>query len=290
MGSRTRKPFRAVLAALTVTVWAAGCTTSVPRNAVGAPVLSVATGLWPLAQAAREIGGEKVAVDDVVPAGTNPLTFDPGTPGTRTLQSAGLVLLAGGGLQPGVARASQGARRVVDLASQLGAANPFVWLEPETMGRAVQTIEEAMAAANPAAARLYERNAEGLRAEIASLGIDYSSTLSSCRASTMITPDGAFATMAARYGLTDIVAPPGVDASASTPLATKTRGAGFTEPWVDDAGVEAVAAATGTKTHPVDTLVGAAPGGTSAPGPYLDRMEQVLAVLSGALGCTSVEQ
>ncbi len=151
-----------------------------------------------------------------------------------------------------------------------------------------------MAAANPAAASLYQRNVGGLRSEIGSLGIDYSSTLSTCPGRTMVVPDQAFSTMVSHYGLTDLIAPPGISPttvqSYSSRLGGNRAGAAFSQPWVDDSGVEKVSAAAGLKVHAIDTLAGVPSSGTPAQNTYLNRMEQVLSVLSGALGCNSSEQ
>jgi hypothetical protein len=61
---------------------------------------------------------------------------------------------------------------------------------------------------------------------------------------------------------------------------------------VDDGGVRRVAAGTGLRLHPVDTLVGQPPTApaTGAQNTYVNRMEQILSVLSGALRCDSGNQ
>lgn len=272
----------------------AGCSSALPKSVSAAPVLSVVTGLWPLAQAATEIGGDKVAVDLIVPPGTNPLTFQPDQAAGNVVRSAGLVVLAGGGLQPALADSAQGAAHVLQLTDAVHTPDPYVWLDPATMERTVQAIGDAMASANPAAASLYQRNAAGFRSEITSLDIDYSSTLTTCPGNTMVTPDGAFGGMASHYGLTDLVVPAGSSTatvqSSAARLQGNRAGAAFSQPWVDNAGVQAASSAAGARLHPVDTLAGSPTTGTAAQNTYLVRMEQVLGVISGALGCSSAEQ
>ena len=295
MTGKRRTAIGAVSALLTlVPGLAAGCSSGLPRAAAGAPVLRVVTGAWPLAQAAAAIGGAKAAVGDVVPTGSDPLSFRPDPGGVKELQDAGLVLLGGASLQPALDSAAQGSRRVLRLADALKTSDPYVWLDPATMQRAVQAMADAMSAANPPAAPLYERNAAGLRSEIGSLDIDFSSTLSTCRATTIVTPDGALAAMAAQYGLTDLIAPPTLSASAAGNLQSRLRAstgsAVLSEPWVDNDGVRQVAAGTGTRIHSIDTLTGTPDGGTRGQDTYTSRMEQLLGALSGALGCDSGTQ
>lgn len=288
-------PFTRALAAVAAAVLTAtGCSSSLPRSVSNAPVLPVVTGLWPLAQVATQIGGDKVAVDDVVPPGEDPLTFVPGPTVSRAFQAAGLVLVVGGGFQPGIESASKGAPRVLQLGQALGTPHHYVWLDPATMVRAVKVIADAMAAANPAAASLYERNVGGIQSEIQSVGIDYSSTLSTCPGTTLVTPDDAFSGMAAAYGLqAHVIGPDPSPATVQAERSLVQQGrsvAALSEPWVDDSGVQALAAAAGLEIHPVDTLAGTPTSGTPAQNTYLNRMEQILSVVSGALGCNTSEQ
>lgn len=281
----------AVALGVTIGSLAAGCSTSsVPSSVSGAPVLAVVTGLWPLAQAAAEIGGQKVAVDDLVPSGSDPFSYPPGAGGTRILQAAGLVIEVGGGAQPLLEQAARGAPRVLQL-DRLGGADPYPWLDPATMGHVVAAITTAMATANPPAAPLYRRNAEAVQSEIQSLHIDYSSTLSTCPGHDIVTPDRAFGTMAADFGLTEHVI--GATAGTSTVMALAAQlrpesSVGIvSEPWVDDRGVAQVAAALGVTARPVDTLAGAPVGGSGVQDTYMGRMEEVLGQLSAALGCAA---
>ena len=270
------------------------CSSPLPKSVSDAPVLSVATGLWPLAQAASEVGGSKVVVVDVVPAGADPLTFDPDPAQARVLQGAGLVLEVGGGFQAGLERAAAGARAVTAVGTDLGASDPYVWLDPATMVRVVQDVSRAMTAANPAAGALYRRNAHTFESEIESIGQDYSSTLSTCPGTRIITPDRAFSAMAGAYGLSDRVVPaaprPDVLAAAKSELETGSVVAVLSQPWVDNSGVEQVAAASKAPVHAVDTLAGTPTVTAAGQGTYFAQMEHLLGQISAALGCNPTEQ
>jgi zinc transport system substrate-binding protein len=284
----------AIVAMVAAASGAAGCSSSLPRAVNEAPVLSVATGLWPLEQAATLIGGDKVAVDDVVPAGDDPLHYRPTAADTRVLAGAGLVLLVGGGFQPALEAAAAGAPHVARLEATLGASDPYLWLDPATMGRMVTAVTDAMAAANPAAAALYRRNADGLKAQVQSLGIDFASTLSACPGTEIVTPDPALTAVASANGLTDLVvagspSPADIDAVRGAHAAGR-RIALLREPWVSNTGVAQVAAATGLAVHDIDTLAGPPTGGTPAEDTYFAGMEQDLGTIATALGCNTSEQ
>jgi zinc transport system substrate-binding protein len=281
------------VAALAITAGVTGCRSSLPKSVANAPSLSVATGLWPFAQAATVIGGDKAVVVDIVPPGTDPLTFTPDAAQARILQGSGLVLGVSG-LQPGVLPAATGAHSVVDIQAHIGAANPYVWLDPNTMVRAVQAVADAMAAANPGAGSLYERNAGAYEQEVKSVGIDYSSTLSSCPGTRIIGPDQAFSTMASAYGLSFLaVGPsptPAESAAAKTQLESGSAVAVLSQRWADNQGVEAVASASGAGVHAIDPLAGAPVTGAAGPNAYFAQMEHNLGIISGGLGCNPSEQ
>ena len=109
-----------------------------------------------------------------------------------------------------------------------------------------------------------------------------------------MTADDAFAGMARRYGLTDEVVgtaagPGGAGPAAVAAAAGRVRAAGvttvFSEPFVPDGTIQAVAAAAHAKVRVLDPLTGAPPAGWPHQADYLRLMEANLGALNGALGC-----
>jgi zinc transport system substrate-binding protein len=273
-----------------VAIVAAGCSQSAPADA-SAPVLSVATGLYPLAQAVEQIGQNKVSVTDVVPAGSDPTTYRLSPAQAAQVRRAGLVVEIGGGFQPSLEQAAIGAPDVLSLRTKPGTAGAYVWLDPNTMQKAVTTVASAMEAADPAAAGLFRQGAEAFDASVQSTGIDYESTLSVCPRATIFTADTAFAPLAGDYGLRDVAI-----GSSAAPSPTAVRDAAnsmqaagattvFSEPWQPAGTVDAVAAAAHVKVRLLDTLEGPPPGGWPPEADYIKLMESNLGALSSALGC-----
>lgn len=256
---------------------------------VNAPVLRVVTGLYPLAEAARSIGGEKATIVDVVPPGSNPLTYSPPAFG-----NPGLVIEIGGGFQTGFESVAGSARRVLALDAGLRIDDPYVWLDPTTMGKVANLIATAMESADPSAAPLFRQNTESLQAQISSEGQDYSSTLSTCRISTMVTPDNAFSAMAADYGLDDEVAGTSAGTSRVSNVAAvveqRALGSVFSEPWVSNAGVQAVAGLANVGLKRLDTLAGEPAAGYPKGTDYFGLMEEDLSTISSVLACSVDEQ
>ncbi len=150
-----------------------------------------------MAQAVEQIGQGKVSVTDVVPAGSDPTSYRLGPAQALQVRRAGLVVEIGGGFQPSFEQAATGVSDVLQLQARLNAANPYVWLDPNVMQKAVALIAGAMEAADPAAAGLFRQGEQSYGASVQSTGIDYESTLSTCPRMTIFTADAAFAAMAA---------------------------------------------------------------------------------------------
>jgi zinc transport system substrate-binding protein len=279
-----------VTAVLTATALALiGCQASAaPTGRV--PTISVVTALYPLAQAATQIGGSSVIVRDVVPTGSDPRSYRLTPSQVSEVRQAAVVIVAAPGFQPALDAAVVGAGRVLNLDAALNTTDPYVWLDPQLMVRAVTAIAASLSAANPAAANGYRREASGFSAEVASTGIDYESTLSTCPRRTIVTADGAFAGMARQYGLVDqAVGPanqagPGLQAAAAAARAAGATTA-FREPFVPTEPIDAVAGVAHLTLRTLDPLTGPPPGGWPRQADYVRLMEANLGALNSALGC-----
>lgn len=292
MSTSEHRSRRTVAAFVAAALLIGGCRGSLPRAVSDAPVLQVATAFYPLAQVAALIGQEKVRVADVVPPGTDPLTYQLSGADRETVAAAGLAVEVDTGFQASFAAAAHRSRMVVQVGN--GGSDQFVWLDPDAMKQAVGDLAQAMEGADPNAAALYRRNATSLQARISSLGIDYSSTLATCPGTTIVEPNHAFDDLAGSYGLkTVVIGPhPSADraAAAVNALRTSTASAALSEPWVDDSGIRSVAAVARVAVRTVDNLAGPPPGGWPHGEDYFGLMEQNLGVLGQALGCGSQNQ
>lgn len=263
------------------------------ERTAGAPVLTVATGLWPLAQAAAEIGGGNVQVEDVVPAGDNPLTSTLSGAQVERVKKAGLALEIGDGFQPTFERAA-GHTRTAVVAS--GSGDPYIWLNPYDMEKVATKVALAMEAANPKADKTYSAGLDSFQAQLSSLDADYQSTLSACPDDTLVTVGDAFAVLSPRYTVhDDDVAPPDPGPLPSTATvkqevsAIKASGASvvYSDTWIPQSAIVEASAIDDVRVSPIDTLVGEPPGGWKGKPTYFFQMEQVLSVLSSALHCPS---
>ncbi len=247
------------------------------------------TGLYPIAQAVKQIGESKVTVTDVVPPGQNPLTYNLSAADADQVRQATLVVDVGGGFQPSFEAAASGNAHVLSVEPAVKTSNPYFWLDPGVMQAAISTITSAMEKADPKAAPVFRQGTENLLAEVNSTGIDYESTLSTCPLQTIFTANGAFTDMARNYGLQDVVVGTGSSPPPSVPSEIKSSNTNtiFSETWVSEAAVEAAAAQSHVKVRQLDTLAGPLPPPNEWPpqATYINLLEVNLATLSRALGC-----
>ena len=151
---------------------------------VRAAPVSVAA-LHPLmADLARQVGGDRVAVIDLVGEGANPHSWEPRPQDLKRLQESRIVLAAGKGLESYLDRLRDTLRTTVTLVEvgktipslaagshdddhghgqghgyEEGTVDPHWWLGTENMRRAARVVAEALSAADPDGRATYEANA-----------------------------------------------------------------------------------------------------------------------------------
>jgi len=245
----------------------AGCGRSAAPTPAAAPRIQVAAGIFPLAEMARRVGLDRVAVTETTTA-----------PG-----GAQVVLLVGRGFQPDLERAAGGHSGVVALWEALGGDDPHFWLDPVVMQRATDLVAEALSRADPPGRPAYQSSARSFKAQLGALDIDYHSSLAGCVRRDLVTADGAFARLAARYGLINHVAG---DAGVLQLIRARDVRTVFTEPPLPAGPAETLARAANVKTVPLATLATRTPEQAARGATYLALMTDNLDKIRTALACT----
>jgi zinc transport system substrate-binding protein len=294
---RCRRSLVSVLAAGCVALGLASCgSTSSPNG----PDLTVVTGLWPLAQAAKAIGGRRVQVIDVIPAGTNPLTWQPSPSAIKTIESADVVLEVGAGFQPGFERAAKTNAHTMYLNGPLKIVDPYLWLSPYRMVRVARLISYELAMVNPDGANLYHNGLVRFEAELAAAGQRYTAAFARCPSPLLIMEDGTFLVLRPEVHVRITKLDPVLRAwPTAGPGPTKASPATvhhqaqviqvahahtiFNETWAPASYLTAVSQATGTKVVTLDSLVGV-PLPPAAP-TYLGGLESNLRLLDKGVRC-----
>ncbi len=195
--------------------------------------LSVVASFYPLFEFAGHVGGDRVRVRRLVPAGAEPHDYEPTPRDVIALHEARVVIYNGAGLEPwarrvlpqipgrvvkvnateGIALASSGEGR--------GATDSHVWLDPLLAQRQVDNILAGLVKADADGKATYEANAAAFKARLAGLHDRIATTLGPCRKKVFVVSHAAFGYFAARYGLTQIAI--GGLAPEAEPSAAKIR-------------------------------------------------------------------
>ena len=161
---------RIVLIALTAfaAAAAAGCGGSGGSGGDGG--LRVVASTEQLADFAREVGGDRVEVDTLLQAGTDPHDFEPRPSDAEAIASADLVLRSGGEIDEwldDLVGSAGGDADVVDVGEEIGATgdDPHWWQDPRNVLRALDVIGPRLDATS--GARAYAEKVRGLDRRIA---------------------------------------------------------------------------------------------------------------------------
>lgn len=130
----------------------------------------VAASIAPLADFCREVGGDRVRVEPLVPPGSNPHTYQLRPDQMDMLNGASVLVLNGAGLEFWADKAvdAAGNPRLVVVRTAEGlhildhteqGGNPHVWLDPVNAIHQVNAIRDAFIKADPAHAANYRANA-----------------------------------------------------------------------------------------------------------------------------------
>jgi zinc transport system substrate-binding protein len=195
----------ALAAAVAATVLAA----CAPHDGKDDGRLDVVAAFYPLAEAARQVGGDLVDVNDLTPPGVEPHDFEVTPKQVDALQTADLAIVMGRDFQPSVEAVTdvrRGDTLVVLDALHVQQAkgsqfDPHVWLDPVLMQRVVAAVEQRLARVDPTHAAAYRHNAQRYRAELAAVDRDYATGLAHCGRDEIVTSHAAFGYLARRYHL-----------------------------------------------------------------------------------------
>lgn len=171
--------------------------------------LRVVATFYPLADFARNIGGDLVEVSTIVPAGIEPHDYEPTPKDILALRNADLILIHGA-IDDWAQKATTNIpeNKIVTtiglIASIEGVVDPHIWLDPLLAIEQVRFVIDGLISIDPAHGRAYNANGEEFMQKLRRLDSDYRQSLSQCKLQTVITSHDAFGYLSARYGFKTI--------------------------------------------------------------------------------------
>jgi zinc transport system substrate-binding protein len=193
---------------------------TVEAAALGAPPgpISVVASFFPLADFARGVGGDRVAVRTLVPAGVEPHDYEARPRDIVALSRARVVIYNGAGFEPWLHRvlpqlpdhvtkvnATEGLplTRLTTRGSR-GVTDPHVWLDPLLAQRQVGLIVAGLSRADLGGRHAYENNGAAYAAKLDAQHRRIARAIEPCRQKVFVVAHASFGYFAARYGLKQI--------------------------------------------------------------------------------------
>lgn len=193
--------------------------------------LQVVASFYPMYDFAQKIGGDRVEVTNLVPAGTEPHDWEPSTDDMKTISSADVLVANGAGMEHwlddvtssadnkdlSVVTASDGINLLEAAeeeedeasdehgnASEGHSTDPHVWLAPENAKQEMSNIRDAFVKADPEGADEYNANFDKYAAELDQLDSDYKDQLANTKSKDLVVSHQAFGYLCQAYGLNQV--------------------------------------------------------------------------------------
>ncbi len=286
---RLRISFILIVGVVVATVTAA-FVAGTSRTAAPDGRITVVAAFYPLAYAAEQLGGDRVAVANLTPAGAEPHDLELRPADVAKVKDADLVLVMGHGFQPQLERAASSSdARTLTLLDTTGlnrhGQDPHVWLDPLRYALLVNEIGKALHA-EPAAARFVTR--------LMALDREFRAGLARCARHEIVTSHAAFGYLGERYGLKQISveglspeAEPAPRDLARVVELVKKDGVTtvYAETLVSQKLAHTIARETGANSDVLDPIEGLTPQALDRGANYFTVMRANLAALRRGLGC-----
>lgn len=275
--------------------------TPTPVPPTNAP-MSVVTTFYPLADFAKNVGGDLVNVTNITPAGVEPHEYEPTPQDLAKVYQANVFLMNGNGVDPWADKlapdlAKNGVaviRKMSEYVASTTSTDPHFWLDPLSAEHEVSVITDAFILADPAHADQYNQKKAVYIEKLQALDLAYTQGLANCDRRTFVTSHNAFSYLAQRYSLTSRYilglspeAEPSAQQVATIARQAKEENIGyiFFETLVNPKLAQTIANEIGAKTLTLNPIEGLTNEELNAGEDYVSVMRENLANLRIALVC-----
>ena len=292
-----------VIAVLLTPMLLAGCLPDEEPD--GKP--AVVTSFYPMQYLAERIVGDKMAVENLVPAGIEPHDWEPSPQDITAIQNARVFIYLGildAWADSAAAdldtnrtiplRAIDGQKLIGSQDEEITGEDPHVWLSPKRYIQLADVIYSALATADSKNAAFYKSNLDTLKRDLDALDIEFVTGLANCERTTIFTSHAAFGYLAESYGLKQVAVSgisPDVEPSPARlrevleQIKADKATHIFFETLISPRVEETLAAEAGIRTMVLNPLEGLTDEEISAGDNYIKVMKSNLTNLKVALGC-----
>lgn len=181
--------------------------------------ISVYTSFYTMYDFAGKIGGDRISLSNIVPSGIEPHDWEPSPSVIANLEKADVFIYNGAGMEGWVEKvlASVGNRKLITVEAVKDLKlldstekssdlkyDPHVWLNPALAKKEMESIKNALEAADPANKTYYENNYSLYAAELDRLDQEYRNAVSGFSRKEIVVAHQAFGYLCDAYGLKQI--------------------------------------------------------------------------------------
>lgn len=188
--------------------------------------LSVYTSFYAMYDFTKKIGGDKVTITNLVPAGTEPHDWEPTTTDVTNLEKADVIVYNGAGMEHWIKKVlgSLENKKLVSVEASKGITlmegheeeeekvedaeeskyDPHVWMNPENAKKEMENIKDALVKADKTNEKYYEDNYNKYATQIDELDKEFKAALSNTTNKDIIVAHQAFGYLCKAYGLNQV--------------------------------------------------------------------------------------
>ena len=173
--------------------------------------INVTVSIIPYRNFVELIGGDKVEVNVLIPAGASPHTFEPTAMQLKQISGSDIYFRTGGNFHfeeemLGEISADLKKTRILDSSDgiELIDNNPHVWLSPDNIGIIVRNIKDGLIAASPNDSLYFSNNYKQFTVRLDSIDVSISKQFEKFEQRTFLVYHGAWKYFADHYGLEEL--------------------------------------------------------------------------------------
>lgn len=267
--------------------------------------ITVAASFYPIAEIVQRVGGDKVNVLNLTPAGTDAHDVELTAKQLQELQDAKVTFYLGEKFQPSIYKAISSVKGptfdLLKVTPAMGflcgtcAPDPHVWLDPSNMVLMAKEVTSRLSELRPDLAPMFADHSAAYIAELEGVGREMDTAFSSCTRKLLVTSHWSFNYFAQRAKLMPrSLAPTNPDAQLSAQeiekMSRELKAAHvttiFSEEMVASTVVKTVADAIGATVSTLQPLEGMTNADLKAEKNYLTTQRENIARIAKGLGCS----
>lgn len=181
----------------------------------------VYTSIYPMYDFSKKIGGDRIEVHNLVPAGTEPHDWEPTPRDIAKIQEADVLIYNGAGMEGWIEKVLKSIenKQLIVAETSKGLSliknqethdhdhleyDPHVWLSPMMAKKQMEIIKDALVKADPSNSNFFEINFEENSKKLESLDKDYRETTAGFSQKDIVVSHEAFGYLCEEYGLNQV--------------------------------------------------------------------------------------